>query len=145
MCLRHLNDRLEAVESRNGNGQSDIDQRYAEAEQKRVDMAKQMHIDKIEQAHADYHKKRQEELNPTPDEPPAADKPDGDQPFGGKFDPSVGDRSQKTPKHPMGHPVGDAMALVREGQKAREFFDRELAQKRAMLAQIKEGIAQRWA
>jgi hypothetical protein len=75
MALRHLNDRL-------GNGGSDIDGRFAEAEAKRVAMAKEIHIDKIKKLAAAHEEKR----NPTPDEPPVDPNPDDRDKYGaGRF------------------------------------------------------------
>jgi hypothetical protein len=53
MAMKHLDVRLQALEQRvtgGGQGQSDIDQRFAAAERKRVEMAKEAHISKIEKS-----------------------------------------------------------------------------------------------
>jgi hypothetical protein len=78
MALRHLNDRLEALEARfglsgAGNGGSDIDARFAAAEAKRVEMLKQIHVDKVERAVAAHAEKQNEE--PSDNLEPAGEDP----------------------------------------------------------------------
>jgi hypothetical protein len=105
MCLAHMSQRLERLEA--GNGGDDIDARFAAAEQKRVELLKQKHIDKIEQAVATSEALKQPDVEPDgPDGPSGStivDPPQGQhEPFGGRFDPSVGSQSQKTSAHPFG-------------------------------------------
>jgi hypothetical protein len=145
MALRHLNDRLQVLEARfglsgAGNGGSDIDARFAEAEAKRVAMTKQIHIDKIEKLAAEHEEKR----NPTPDEPPADPKdqqPDDDRAKYGRFDPSSGDFSQKTKAHPAGDSVFRRHQI--EAAENRAFRERELAANRAWIAEIEASNKER--
>jgi hypothetical protein len=113
MALRHLSDRCDRVEAHMaGNGGQAPD--LAAAQTKAAGLRAQMRIDKIEEAHASYREKREERLNPSPAEP--ADEPENGgslfkppplpkdgSPVGGWFDPSSGDRAQKTEKYPMGN------------------------------------------
>jgi hypothetical protein len=108
MALRHLDARLAPLEARlglsgAGNGQaSDIDRRFAEAEQKRIAMAKEAHISKIEKM-AEQHeagKEPSDNLEPAKAEDQPEDKDDRYK-FG-RFDPSSGAQAQATPRHPMG-------------------------------------------
>jgi hypothetical protein len=146
MALRHLDSRLSPLEARlglAGNGGSDVDQRHAEALKKQADTRKEIQIDKIEKAVARHEasKMPNDNLEPVEATDDPAEPDDDRAKYGlGRFDPSCGSQAQKTPRHP----VGGAMTLVREGQNAKEFFDRERAQKRVIMAQIQEGIAQRW-
>jgi hypothetical protein len=84
MCLRHLSDRCDAVEARiAGNGQSDIDQRHAEAMQKQADMLKEIQIGKVEKLAAMHEHDKAEASNNLEPVEPATNPPEDDRPFGG--------------------------------------------------------------
>jgi hypothetical protein len=79
LALRHMETRLAALEARvaGGNDQAaPIDQRLAEAEQKRVDMLKDLHASKIERMAAEHEADKQpnENSGPTKPEPPKDDR-----------------------------------------------------------------------
>jgi hypothetical protein len=128
--------RLSVLEQRlaGGQGQSpdDIDARFAEAERKRVVMSKERHVTKIEEAWAQREADKMPNENLEPAEP-AEQPPDDDDrnKYGaGRFDPSCGNQSQKTPKHPVGDamvpvPSKAAYEMLMESRKAKQFFDRE--------------------
>jgi uncharacterized coiled-coil protein SlyX len=84
----------------------DLDQRLAEAEQKRDAMAKEMHIAKIEKL-AEAHE-NDKQPPPASDEP--QDEPADDRDKFVRFDRSTGSQSQKTAQRPMG---GDARQTKR--------------------------------
>ena len=108
MALRHLDSRLAPLEARYGlsdadNGGSDIDARLAEAEQKRVAMAKEARINKIEKMIEQHEESKQpnENLEPAkPEDQPEAEDRD-DRYKRSRFDPSCGNQAQKTPQHPV--------------------------------------------
>jgi hypothetical protein len=153
MALRHLDSRLQPLEARyglsnpGGEGQSsDIDARFAEAERKRVEMAKEEHISKIEKmAELREHTKENDTLGLNePAEPQDQPQPKDDRNKFLRFDPSSGNQAQKTPQHPVGDafvpmPTRDQYNLMRHEFEAREnraFRDRE----RALIQDMKDKI-----
>jgi hypothetical protein len=89
--------RVAALEAKIGQG--DLDQRLIEAEQKRVDMLKDLHASKIELLAEEHEADKQPDEPAQPEEPPKDDRAS----YGlGRFDPSSGSQAQKSPKHPMG-------------------------------------------
>jgi hypothetical protein len=116
MCLQHMNQRCDALESRlNGANGGDIDQRFLEAEAKRVELLKQKHIDKIEQAAQQHEADKQPphdalgsgEAEEQPEDNLSAEQkpliePGNELAKYGEFDESVGAQSQATTAHPLG-------------------------------------------
>jgi hypothetical protein len=97
MVLRHLDSRLAPLETRfglsdnGGQGQaSDLDQRFAEAEAKRVAMIKEAHISKVEKMVAQHEADKEPNNNLEPAEPAEQPGDDDDRAkYGaGRFDPS---------------------------------------------------------
>ena len=162
LAMKHLDSRLSVLEQRlasGGQGQSDIDQRFAEAERKRVEMAKEAHISKIEKmAELREHTKENDALGMNkPAEPHDQPQPKDDRVLA--FDPSSGDNAQATERHPMGYPprrkTTDAfvpvptraqynlMRLQIEAAENRAFRERELAANRAWIAEIEASNKER--
>jgi hypothetical protein len=109
-------------------------------------MLKEAHIAKVEKMAEERESDKLSANNANP--PPAEDPPEDDRAKwgAGRFDPSVGNQAQKTEKHPWADAQHRASVdrMLREGQEAREFFDDELAIKRAWIEKIEADNRARW-
>jgi hypothetical protein len=103
MALRHLNDRLEALEQRmTGQGQAPPDQRLAEAQRRHANMVAEMKIAKLEETVSRHEASKEPNDNLEPSRP--KDQPQLKDERVLAFDPSSGDNAQSTEKFPLGVP-----------------------------------------
>jgi hypothetical protein len=100
MAIRHLESRLAAIEAAlgiaAGNNGDDLDQRFAEAQQKSAAMAKEAYIDKVEKLaqNREADKAGDNQQNESPESTPR------DREKFDRFDPSSGSQAQATPAGP---------------------------------------------
>jgi len=142
LALKNLDSRLAPLEAKYGlsgaDGGSDLDQRFAEAEEKRIALLKEAHVNKIEKmVEMRKHASKNEAIAMAEAAADPKDQQPDDDDRNIPFDPSSGDNAQATPKHPLGfqsRKSSDAAAKVKVPTKAeyeRMKFEHDARENRA--------------